>query len=145
MKNLAVLLSLAALVLTVSLPAPAGAMSPVGTYKFVRSHMAVQGRCPLGPNPPGTLTIARAKKGYVLRYIKGPRCRPASVCVLYGTCRGATCMFSTTVRVDNEGGKVTNSAALKFAGNGATGSGRSVYRHPSGFTCTWTFQLRLTK
>jgi hypothetical protein len=25
------------------------------------------------------------------------------------------------------------------------GAGRTVYRHPSGFTCTWTFQLRLKK
>ncbi len=145
MKSLAVLLTVAAVLMTMFIPAPAGAMNPVGNYRFIRSHQAVKGRCPLGRGGPGTLSIARAKKGYVMRYLRGVTCRPASVCVLYGSCRGVRCMFSTTVTVDNEGGKVTNTAALRFAGHGATGAGRTVYRHPSGFTCTWTFQIRLMK
>jgi hypothetical protein len=145
MKIMVVLLSVAAVLVAVSIPVPAGAMSPVGTFKYVRSHQTVKGRCPLGVGGPGTLSIARAKKGYVLRYLTGTTCRPASVCVLYGNCRAGNCVFSTTVTVDNEGGKVTNTAALRFAAGGATGAGHTVYRHPSGFTCTWTFQMRLKK
>jgi len=146
MRVLTMLLTMAALLLTASIPGLAKpVLNPAGTYRFVLSNSSVQGKCPMGRNGAGTLGIVKTPKGYSLQYLRGMTCRPASVCVLYGGCRGGACLFSTTVTVDSEGGKVTNTAKLRFAGRGGNGTGRSVYRHPSGFSCTWTYSLLLTK
>ena len=73
-------------------------------------------------------------------------CRPAEVCRLTGSERGGTYTFTTTVPVDEEGGKLTNTAELEFtSANAAAGSGSSKYVHPEGFSCTWTFDIALSR
>ena len=73
-------------------------------------------------------------------------CRPPEVCRLSGSENDGTYTFTTTVPVDDEGGKVTNTAELVFtSANAAQGSGSSRYVHPEGFSCTWTFDITLSR
>ncbi len=120
-------------------------IDPVGRYSFTLTDIKIAGDCPMGPDNSGRLSILQQGDGYILTYIEGMKCRPAAVCTLKGRCQGRVCTFSTTVQVDNEGGKVTNSARLRFDGGSASGEGKSVYRHPSGFQCTWTYLVTLTR
>ena len=120
-------------------------MDPVGRYSFTLTDMKVAGDCPMGQDNSGRLSIIKEGPGYVLTYIEGMECRPPSVCTLGGRCKGPECAFSTTVQVDDEGGKVTNSVTLRFNGGNASGPGKSVYKHPSGFTCAWTYLVTLTR
>ena len=99
----------------------------------------------MGKNGQGTLVIEKSGCGYTIKYLQGMVCNPPSVCVLSGTCKGNECAFSTTVKVDDEGGLVTNSANFTFEKNSAVGSGSSVYKHPGGMVCSWTYVLMLTK
>ncbi len=123
----------------------AQAFDPTGTWKFTQSDSSVSGVCPMGGNGTGTMTITDAGGGkYALKYLSGMVCNPASVCVLSGTCHSSKCVFQTTVPVDDEGGKVINTANFTFDAGHAVGSGSSVYRHP-GMQCSWTFLLMLTK
>ena len=124
---------------------PAKDVKPVGTYNFILSDSATSGPCPMGKNGRGKLSIVKAGRGYQVRYLTGMVCRPAAVCRLFGNCTGDTCRFSTRVKVDNEGGTITNTAQLKFLAKHAMGSGKSVYRHPGGMVCTWTYLLTLTR
>ena len=117
---------------------------PSGTWNFNLSGTVVSGPCPMGKDGKGQLTIEKSGDGYVIKYLKGMVCSPPNVCVLYGTCNGRECKFSTTVPVDNEGGKVTNSADLTFIMNHAEGTGGCVYKHPK-MLCTWDYALTLTK
>jgi hypothetical protein len=147
MKTLVVpsLAVLAFIVLGASPGAP-GEVDPIGTWNVVRSASHSAGPCPMGGNGKGQLTIARADGVLTLTYGKGMTCRPAAVCKLTGSVAKGVYTFTTTVPVDNEGGKVTNSAELKFAsGTTASGKGSSRYVHPSGITCTWTFTLALSR
>ncbi len=143
MKRFLVSLFVALLLLSASWAA-AEDFDPSGTYDFILSGTVVDGPCPMGTDGKGQLTIEKSGEGYVIKYLKGMVCQPPDVCVLMGTCEGRVCKFSTTVPVDNEGGKVTNSADLTFIMNHAEGSGSCVYRHPK-MTCTWTYALTLTK
>lgn len=139
---------LLALVVALLGAAPAGLaqeVDPTGDYSFTLTDMKVAGDCPMGPKNSGTLSILKEGGGYLLTYIKGMECRPPSVCVLKGTCKGPECIFSTTVKVDSEGGTVTNWARLRFRDGKATGPGKSVYSHPSGFRCTWNYVVTMTK
>ena len=124
--------------------AAAGDVDLSGTYDFILSDTVVKGPCPMGKDGTGQLTIEKSGNGYVIKYIKGMVCNPPNVCVLAGSCNGDECKFVTTVPVDNEGGKVTNTANLKFIKNHAVGSGGCVYIHPK-MTCSWTYILTLTK
>ena len=116
-----------------------------GDYNFILSDSDSSGPCPMGGDGSGSLTISKTASGYALGYIKGMVCRPAEVCALTGTCDGNRCVFTTTVTVDNEGGTVTNKADLTFEQNHAVGSGGTVYKHPSGMQCSWSYLLTLTK
>lgn len=120
-------------------------VNPTGTWNFTLTDSAVKGMCPMGGNGSGKISIVDNGNGkYEVKYLKGMGCRPASVCVLPGTCDGSECVFSTTVAVDSEGGKVTNTAKLRFDGNQAKGSGGSQYTHPA-MKCSWSYLLTLTK
>ncbi len=116
-----------------------------GNWNFSISESKVEGVCPMGGNTSGALAIREQDKGtYSMQYLSGMSCSPPSVCILKGTCSGAGCRFSTTVPVDNQGGKVTNTARLRFSGSSATGSGKSVYRQ-SGMQCSWSYTLTLRR
>ncbi|WP_028580997.1 hypothetical protein [Desulfogranum japonicum] len=116
-----------------------------GNWNFSISNSKVEGFCPMGGNTSGTLAIFDKGKGkYVLKFVSGMSCSPPRVCILKGTCSGTDCTFSTTVPVDNQGGKVTNSAKLHFSGNSASGTGKSIYQQ-SGMRCTWSYALKLSK
>ncbi len=120
-------------------------LDPSGTWNFNLSDSQVEGMCPMGGDGRGSLSITEKGNGkYVLKYLKGMGCRPTKVCILSGSCNGSECVFSTTVGVDSEGGKVTNTAKLQFDGNRAKGSGVSQYSHPS-MSCSWSFLLILNK
>jgi len=123
----------------------AGEVNPAGEYDFVLFQSSLSGTCPLGRDGQGRLTVEKSETGYRIQYLQGMTCRPETVCILSGSCRGDRCTFTTTVKVDDDGGKVTNSAELTFSGRQAQGKGRSVYNHPSGFQCTWTYLLTLTR
>jgi hypothetical protein len=134
-------------VVAVLLSAPLAAaedFDPSGTYNFDLSGTVVTGPCPMGKDGKGQLTIEKSGDGYVIKYLKGMVCNPPNVCVLTGSCKGRECKFSTTVPVDNEGGKVTNTAHLTFIMNHAEGTGGCVYQHPK-MRCAWDYALTLTK
>jgi hypothetical protein len=100
----------------------------------------------MGGNGGGELKIEKAGDGFTLTYGDGMICRPAEVCRLNGSATGGTYSFTTTVPVDDEGGKVTNEAQIEFrSATAATGTGSSKYVHPEGFSCTWTFDIALSK
>jgi hypothetical protein len=124
----------------------AGAPDPAGTWQVVRSNSKSAGPCPMGSNGKGELTITRVGDALTLTYGKGMTCRPPEVCKLAGSVAKGTYTFTTTVPVDREGGKVTNSAEIRFASAAAgSGKGSSKYVHPSGMRCTWTFDLALSR
>lgn len=109
----------------------AQAFNPTGTWKFTLSDSAISGMCPMGNNGIGTLIISKAEGGkYILKYASGMACSPGSVCILSWSCQSGKCSFQTTIPVDNEGGKVTNSEKFTFNGGHASGAGSSIYRHP---------------
>jgi hypothetical protein len=125
---------------------PAGDVDPTGTWNVVRSASRRTGPCPAGSAGKGELTISRVDGVLTLTYGKGMTCRPAAVCKLAGSLSKGVYTFVTTVPVDDEGGKVTNFAEIKFAsGKAGSGKGSSRYVHPSGMTCTWTFDLALSR
>lgn len=126
--------------------ASAGDLDPTGVWQVTRSGSKTVGPCPMGGDGGGELRIEESEGGLTLTYGAGMTCRPAEVCRLAGSATGGTYTFTTTVPVDDEGGKVTNRAELEFASTtAATGSGSSKYVHPSGFSCTWTFGLTLRR
>lgn len=116
-----------------------------GDWNYAISESSVSGMCPMGRDGTGALVIADEGDGnYNLGYIKGMTCRPAAVCHLKGQCEGNECVFTVTLPVDNEGGKVTNSASISFDNGHGLGSGKSVYTHPA-MRCSWTYLLMLTR
>ena len=121
--------------------------NPSGNWNFSLYESAVSGMCPMGQDGSGTLTILDQGGGALtLQYVTGMQCDPSDVCVLFGACDGNLCAFSTEVTVDDEGGKVTNSAELTLvAPNHLEGVGSSVYQHPQGFTCSWSYMLTLSR
>lgn len=147
MKRVALVFgSVFSVTLLVGAVASAGDPDPTGLWKVVRSNSKTAGPCPMGGDGSGQLTIERAGDGLALTYGEGMSCRPAEVCRLTGSKNGKTYNFTTTVPVDNEGGKVTNAAELEFeSADAATGSGSSRYVHPEGFSCTWTFDITLSR
>ena len=134
------------LILLGATAATAGDPDPTGVWKVTRSNSKSAGPCPMGGDGRGELTIEKAAGGLTLTYGEGMTCRPADVCRLTGSQTGGTYTFATTVRVDGEGGEVTNSAELEFTSAAAgTGRGSSKYSHPEGFRCTWTFDITLSR
>ena len=126
--------------------ATAGDLDPTGVWKVTRSNSKTAGPCPMGGNGSGELRIGEAEGGLTLTYGEGMTCRPAEVCRLAGSESGGTYTFATTVPVDDEGGKVTNTAELEFSSAmAAAGRGSSKYVHPEGFSCTWTFDISLSR
>jgi len=126
--------------------ATAGDLDPTGVWKVTRSNSKTAGPCPMGGNGSGELRIEEAGGALTLTYGEGMSCRPAEVCRLTGSKTGGTYSFTTTVPVDDEGGKVTNTAVLDFtSATAAAGSGSSKYVHPEGFSCTWTFDIALSR
>jgi hypothetical protein len=119
---------------------------PTGVWKVTRSNSKKMGPCPMGGDGSGELRIEAAGGGFTLTYGEGMTCRPIEVCRLTGSESGGTYRFTTTVPVDDEGGKVTNTAELEFSSvTAAAGSGASKYVHPEGFSCTWTFDISLSR
>ena len=128
--------------------ADAGDIDPTGVWQVTRSSSKTVGMCPMGGDGGGELTIEKTPGGLTLTYGAGMTCNPAEVCRLTGSKTGGTdaFRFSTTVPVDHEGGRVTNTLDLEFASaTAAAGSGSSKYLHPEGFSCTWTFDVTLTR
>ena len=126
--------------------AAAGDLDPTGAWQVTRSNSKTMGPCPMGGNGGGELEIEKAGDGLTLTYGDGMTCRPAEVCRLTGSETDGTYTFTTTVPVDDEGGKVTNAAEIEFtSATAATGTGSSKYVHPEGFSCTWTFDIALSR
>jgi hypothetical protein len=126
--------------------ATAGDLDPTGAWQVTRSNSKTMGPCPMGGNGGGKLEIEKAAGGFTLTYGEGMTCRPAEVCRLTGSESEGTYSFTTTVPVDDEGGTVTNAARIEFSSaTAATGTGSSKYVHPEGFSCTWTFDLALSR
>jgi hypothetical protein len=126
--------------------ASAGDPDPTGIWQVTWSNSKTVGPCPMGGDGDGELTIEESAGSLTLAYGEGMTCRPVEVCRLTGSATGGTYTFTTTVPVDDEGGKVTNRAELEFtSATAATGTGSSKYVHPSGFSCTWTFGLALRR
>lgn len=126
--------------------ATAGDLDPTGAWQATRSNSKTVGPCPMGGNGSGEIKIEEAAGGFTLTYGKGMTCRPTEVCHLTGSETEGTYTFTTTVPVDDEGGKVTNSAELEFtSATAGVGTGSSKYVHPEGFSCTWTFDIALRR
>ena len=140
-----VFVSVLSMILLGGTAATADDLDPTGVWKVARSNSKTAGPCPMGGDGSGELNIERAGDGFTLTYGEGMSCRPAEVCRLTGSKTGGTYTFTTTVPVDNEGGKVTNTAELEFeSATAAAGTGSSKYVHPEGFSCTWTFDITLS-
>jgi hypothetical protein len=138
--------SVVAMILLGAAWAAAEDVDPTGSWRVARSNSKTVGMCPMGGDGSGVLEIEKAAGGLTLTYGEGMACRPAEVCRLTGSESGGTYTFTTTVPVDDEGGKVTNTAELVFtSAASANGSGSSRYVHPEGFSCTWTFDLTLSR
>ena len=138
--------SVLSMILLGATAAVADDLDPTGVWKVARSNSRTAGPCPMGGDGSGELSIERAGDGFTLAYGEGMSCRPAEVCRLTGSKTGGIYTFTTTVPVDNEGGKVTNTAELEFeSATAAAGSGSSRYVHPEGFSCTWTFDIALSR
>ncbi len=145
-QTVLVCVSVFSMILLGDMAASAGDLDPTGTWQVTRSNSKTMGPCPMGGNGGGELEIEKAAGGFTLTYGDGMTCRPAEVCRLTGSETGGTYTFTTTVPVDDEGGKVTNAAEIEFtSATAATGTGSSKYVHPEGFSCTWTFDIALSR
>ena len=141
-----VCVSVFSVILVFGVAAGAEDLDPTGAWQVARSNSKTMGPCPMGGNGGGELEIEKEAGGFTLTYGDGMTCRPAEVCRLTGSETDGTYSFTTTVAVDGEGGKVTNAAEIQFtSGTAATGTGSSKYVHPEGFSCTWTFDIALSR
>jgi hypothetical protein len=143
-KTLVALLTAAAVLLTVSLPASAGRMSPVGSYKYIRSNSAVTGGCLPGRGSQGVVVIKRNPTGggYDLHFLHP--CRPPAICLLRGKCQGNDCRFGAVILKDpvKSLGYRSYTLILKFAHGDAVGRGRIEHKYPP-LHCFWDHLIAL--
>jgi len=109
-----------------------------GTWVYSMSNLAVQGNCPVGSPITEDCTITQSDNSFTLESSAGS---------YSGTVSGAdySCATSLTV-VDDEGGTAINYITFTTSSEtSASGTGSSVYNHPSGSQCIWTYGITLTK
>ena len=141
-----VCVSVLSMILLGGMAAAAGDLDPTGVWQVTRSNSKTMGPCPMGGNGGGELRIEKEAGGFTLTYGEGMTCRPAEVCHLTSSETEGIYTFTTTVPVDDEGGKVTNAVQIEFtSATAAAGTGSSKYVHPEGFSCTWTFDIALSR
>jgi hypothetical protein len=144
MKILAVFLTVAAVLLTLSLPAPAGAVDPRGQYRYIRSRAVVRGGCFPSGGSQGVVVIKLntipGGRRYML-HILHP-CRPPAICFLDGECHGINCKFEGLGAEKNKPGWKYYTLRLRFAYGDAAGRGR-IEHHYSGLNCYWDFRVVL--
>jgi hypothetical protein len=117
-----------------------------GTWSYATSGNWVTGVCPVGKDSSGALEIIQTGDAFTLKLLSGAVCNPASMCSYTGTIAGAVYKASNSAVVDSEGGKVTNTITFTATSVGAaSGTGGSQYTHPSGTTCTWGFNITLSR
>lgn len=109
-----------------------------GTWVYSMSNLTVQGVCPVGSPVTEDCTITQTDNSFTLVSSAGSYSG-----IVSGTdYSGAT---SLTV-VDDEGGTMINYIAFSASSEtSASGTGSSVYTHPSGYQCIWTYDITLTK
>jgi len=117
-----------------------------GTWSYTTTDNWVTGVCPKGMDSSGTLQITQTGDSFTLQLMSGMVCDPASMCSYSGTIAGAVYTATNSAVVDTEGGKATNTITFTATSNtAATGADSSSYVHPGGMTCTWGFNITLTR
>lgn len=117
-----------------------------GTWSYTTSNNWVTGVCPKGQDSSGTLQITQSGDSFTLQLLSGMVCDPASLCSYSGTIAGAVYTATNSAVVDTEGGKATNTITFTATSSAAaTGADSSSYVHPGGMTCTWGFDIALSR
>jgi len=132
--------------LLVAVPSPGAALDITGDWHFSVSDTWKKGPCPKGRGGPGDIKITQDGSTVTLVFVKGRKCRPASMCTFTGSFSGDTLEVSNSARVDDEGGMAKNAISLTFSGaKSAEGTSESSYTHPGGMQCRWGSKLTLTR
>jgi len=105
-----------------------------GTWIYSMSNLTVQGVCPVGSPVTENCTITQTNNSFTLVSSAGSY----SGIVSGPEYSGAT----TPTVVDDEGGVATNYITVTASSEtSASGTGSSVYAHPSGDQCVWTYDV----
>ena len=140
------LAALCALGLVTPRAALAATFDLTGTWSYTTSNNWVTGVCPKGMDSSGTLQISQTGDSFTLQLLSGMVCDPASMCSYSGTIAGAVYTATNSAVVDTEGGKATNTITFTATSTtAASGADSSTYVHPGGMTCTWGFDITLTR
>ena len=120
-----------------------------GTWNYTLSGSWASGGVGCGPGPAasGTCIINQRGDTFSFAYTSGVVCSPPESCTFEGMVAGSVYTASTTEIVDDEGGTATSTLLFTAASpTSASGSGTSVYNHPSGeWMCTWGNTIALTR
>lgn len=129
----------------------------VGTWLYSTGQPSVSGRCPAGFPIQGELVISYDSSAPTTPYdvmegpialdiVSGSVCKPASLCHLRGIIDRTLVAVGASAIVDDEGGRAVVGWSLAFQGSdSAEGEATSNYSHPSGFSCDWAMDVRLTR
>lgn len=143
--------SLRLVCITVCLAAAAGAAGAAtfdltGTWSYSTTGNWVKGPCPKGTDSSGKLQINQSGDSFTLTIVSGMVCKPASLCAYSGTVAGATYTAKNSAVVDSEGGKASNTITFTASSpHAASGSDSSTYVHPQGMSCSWGFNITLSR
>jgi hypothetical protein len=137
------------LISTITLLAPsalAAGLNVTGEWTYATSGSWKKGPCPTGGDAKGTLKMTQKGAKVTLVFKTGRTCRPASMCVFAGKLKGKVLVLSNSAKVDNEGGKASNTIKLKLKdADHAAGSSSSSYKHPGGMVCSWGSKVTLQR
>lgn len=137
-------------------PQPEGSTAPVlapddiaGAWHYeTANHAIVACDFPVWRLEPaaGDMEIAPHDGIVTATLVTGGKCAPASMCLFDGTLEGSTLAMANRDVVDGEGGIAANGWAVAFvSGDRAEGTGTSVYVHPEGARCHWSYTVTLTR
>lgn len=120
-----------------------------GAWHYETSnHMIVACDFPVWPLEPaaGDMEIAPHDGIVTATLVTGGNCDPESMCIFDGALEGTILAMANRDVVDGEGGVAANGWSVAFvSGDRAEGNGNSVYVHPEGARCHWSYTVTLTR
>jgi len=136
-------------------PIPGGSLSGLtadeigGAWSYETSgHAVIACDFPVWPLEParGDLEIAPHDGVISATLVTGGNCAPDSMCLFEGSFSGSLLALANRDVVDDEGGVAANGWAVAFTGPAsAEGTGTSVYVHPEGARCLWSYAVHLSR
>ncbi len=119
-----------------------------GLWDFKTFNYTVTGTCPPGNPTSGTVSFTNGanSSSVTMVFLSGMTCNPQEACIYRGGYQSEKNVVVSNNLVDSNGGLVTNSISITWTSpTSAYGTGASVYNFANGVSCTWHYDLTLTK